>query len=59
MLLCCLAIATHKVLRYESGDDELVKEVSEGGGAGRDVLMCARCSFKLLLVTGSALRVCV
>ncbi|KAG2483198.1 hypothetical protein HYH03_017933 [Edaphochlamys debaryana] len=27
MLLCCLAIATHKVLRYESGDDELVKEV--------------------------------
>jgi hypothetical protein len=28
MLLCCLAIATHKVLLYEAGDDALVREVS-------------------------------
>lgn len=38
MLLCCLAVATHRVLRYESGDDELVREVS--GRAGGGVLGC-------------------
>ncbi|GLI59344.1 hypothetical protein VaNZ11_001206 [Volvox africanus] len=27
MLMCCLAIATHKVLMYETGDDALVREV--------------------------------
>ncbi|GFR45696.1 hypothetical protein Agub_g7112 [Astrephomene gubernaculifera] len=41
MLLCCLAIATHRVLRYETGDDELVKEIvrTNLGGMAVGVMM--------------------
>ncbi|KAG2455050.1 hypothetical protein HYH02_000875 [Chlamydomonas schloesseri] len=42
MLLCCLAIATHKVLRYESGDDELVKEVVKTNLGGVAVSIMTR-----------------
>lgn len=41
MLLCCLAVATHRVLRYESGDDELVREIvrTNLGGMAVGVMM--------------------
>ncbi|EFJ40437.1 hypothetical protein VOLCADRAFT_108158 [Volvox carteri f. nagariensis] len=41
MLLCCLAIATHKVLLYETGDEALVREVvrTNLGGTAVGVMM--------------------
>ncbi|KXZ41685.1 hypothetical protein GPECTOR_320g26 [Gonium pectorale] len=41
LLLCCLAIATHRVLRYETGDDELVKEVirTNLGGVADNIML--------------------
>ncbi|GLC42691.1 hypothetical protein PLESTM_001365300 [Pleodorina starrii] len=41
MLLCCLAVATHKVLLYETGDDTLVREVvrTNLGGTAVGIMM--------------------
>lgn len=52
MMMCCLAIATHKVLRYESGDDELVAEVVRtnlGGQAVKIMMRLHRARLWLLL----------